>query len=86
MPWAGSALENQVWICLGPPDCSSLFSASLLGFLLAAPQGSPAPISLLRSESWFSPEGQHVDYSLNVALCELPCVGCLYFVHIQHIL
>lgn len=86
MPWAGSALENQVWICLGPPDCSPLFSASLLGFLLAAPQGSPAPISLLRSESRFSPEGQRVDYSLNVALCELPCLGYLYFLHIQRIL
>ena len=28
------------------------------------------PMSLLRSESWFSPDSQCLDYSMNVLLCK----------------
>ena len=52
------------------PDRCPLFSPSILGFLLAVPHGPWDPMSLLRSESWFSPDSQGLDYSMNVLLCK----------------
>ena len=66
------------WFCskksdmglLGRPDWCPLFSPSILGFLLAVLHGPWDPMSLLRSESWFSPDSQCLDYSMNVLLCK----------------
>ena len=66
------------WFCfkksdvglLGHPDWCPLFSPSILDFLLAVPYGSWDPMFLLRSESWFSPDSQCLDYSMNVLLCK----------------
>lgn len=58
-------------LSLGLPNWCTLFSPSLLGVLPAASEGYLPPTSLLRSESWFSPVIQLLDYCLNVLLSRL---------------
>lgn len=57
-----------------------------LGALLSASKGSLVPTTALRFESWFPPNIQLLDYSLNVPLYEPPRPCCPYLAYDQHIL
>lgn len=50
---------------------------------LSASKGSLLPTSALRSGSWFSPNIQLLDYSLNVPLCGPLCPRCPYLTYVQ---